>query len=131
MRHEFVDAVPELFIAAQSLRQYRLFMHDEWHVSPQLVVNDGAMLEDGGMGHTDVSPRSALNYHLAPDHTLRAGVSVAYRNPSLAVEYADQQLDPRWSLQISNVLAKGGPPPERTLSREIGYLGKIALRAIG
>jgi iron complex outermembrane recepter protein len=126
MRHDSVDAVPELFTTAQSLRQYRLFAHDEWHISPLLILNGGAMLEDDGMGNVNVSPRAVLNYHIATDHTLRAGVSVAYRNPALVEEYVNQQLDPRWAAGASNFLSDGGLRPERTLSREIGYLGKFA-----
>jgi len=40
-------------------------------------------VEDDGMGHTNTSPRLAFNYHVTPQHTLRAGASVAYRTPSI------------------------------------------------
>jgi iron complex outermembrane receptor protein len=121
-RHESVDA-PSMFSAPQSLRQHRLFAHDEWRILPPLVLNAGAMLEDDGMGHTEISPRAALNYHVTREHTLRAGVSVAHRNPALVEERSDRQfwLGGPWREWLSS----GGLRPERTLSREVGYLGKF------
>ena len=121
-RYDSVVA-PTTFLAPQSLRQYRLFAHDEWRISPRFLLNVGAMLEDDGMGHKNVSPRAALNYHITPEHTLRTSVSVAYRNPALAEERSDKQfwLGAPWREWLSS----GGLRPERTLSREIGYLGKF------
>lgn len=121
-RYDSVDA-PSTFLAPQSLRQYRLFAHDEWRILPQLLLNTGAMLEDDGLGHKKTSPRAALNYHITPEHTLRTSVSVAYRNPALAEERSDKQfwLGGSWREWLSS----GGLRPERTLSREIGYLGQF------
>ena len=121
-RYDSVDA-PSMFSAPQSLHQYRLFAHDEWRISPQLLLNTGAMLEDDGMDHKKISPRAALNYHITPEHTLRTSVSVAYRNPALSEEKSDRQfwLGGPWREWLST----GGLRPERTLSREIGYLGKF------
>lgn len=121
-RYDSVDA-PSTFSAPQSLHQHRLFAHDEWRISPSLLLNAGAMLEDDGMDHKRISPRVALNYHATPKHTFRTSVSVAYRNPALAEERSDRQfwLGGPWREWLSS----GGLRPERTLSREIGYLGKF------
>ena len=121
-RYDSVDA-PSVFSAPQSLRQYRLFAHDEWRITPSVLLNVGAMLEDDGMNNKKVSPRAALNYHVTPQHTLRTSVSVAYRNPALAEERSNRQfwLGGPWREWLSS----GGLRPERTLSREVGYLGKF------
>jgi iron complex outermembrane receptor protein len=81
-----------------------------------LVVNAGGMLERDAMGYHHFSPRASLNYHLTPQHTLRMGTSVAHRTPSLTE-------------QLGVLLVPGlnspspGLPPEKIVSREIGYIG--------
>jgi iron complex outermembrane receptor protein len=105
------------------LRQSRLFLHDEWRVSDPIILNAGAMWEDDGMANRKLSPKMTLNYHATPEHTFRVGVSVAYRNPSLIEEnsnkrYVTNQLKQDW-------LSSGGLRPERTLSREVGYIGEL------
>ena len=109
-----------IFQMTQSLRQSRLFAHDEWRIAESTVMNAGAMIENDGMGHRNTSPKLALNYHVTPQHTLRAGASVAYRSPAMIEEVAN--IPPTY-------LSRGGLKPERTFSREIGYLGD--LKAIG
>ena len=122
-RYDSVNS-PFMFQAPQSVRQQRLFAHDEWRISPQLLLNAGAMLEDDGMGHKNTSPRAALNYHVAPEHTLRTSVSVAYRNPVPFEERVN--LGYILGSNLSQYfLSSGGVRPERALSREIGYIGNL------
>ena len=123
MRDDAVDA-PSLFLAPQSLHESRLFAHDEWRVLPPLLVNIGAMLEDDGMGNRRTSPRLSLNYHITPLHTLRAGVSVAYRNPAIGEESSNYRYILGSNL-YQEWLSSGGLRPERALSREIGYIGEL------
>jgi iron complex outermembrane recepter protein len=115
VRSDYVDS--QLYLAnSYTFRQSRFFAHDEWRITPAVLMNAGAMLEDDGMGHTNTSPRAALNYHVTPQHTLRASTSVAYRTPAVYEEKA----------YIPNAyVARGGLRPEKTLSREIGYLGEL------
>lgn len=105
-----------IFNMAQSLKQSRLFAHEEWRMNGSALLNLGAMLEYDGLGHRNTSPRVALNYHLTPQHTLRAGASVAYRSPAMMEEEAD--IPPTY-------LSRGGLRPEKTFSREIGYLSEL------
>lgn len=102
--------------SAQSLHQSRLFAHDEWRVTDAAVLNAGAMLENDGMGHRNTSPRASLNYHLTPQHTLRAGTSVAFRSPAILEEKIDIP-----TLYYS----LGGLEPEKIRSKELGYLGEF------
>jgi len=122
IRYDEVDA-PFLFLAPQSLYEKRLFANDEWRILPVLLMNAGAMLEDDGMGNTRFSPRIALNYHITPEDTLRAGISVAYRNPAFGEESSNRRFILGTNLYQS-WLSSGGLSPERALSREIGYIGK-------
>jgi iron complex outermembrane receptor protein len=105
---------------APTIKQSRLFAHDEWRVTQSAVVNIGTMLENDGIGHRNNSPRLSLNYHLTPLDTVRIGVSRAYRTPVAFEEYSDTQY--AGGKQYSSM---GGLRPERMLSREIGYIGEF------
>jgi iron complex outermembrane receptor protein len=122
-RLETVDA-GFLFSTPQSAHQYRLFAHDEWRIQPKLVLNAGSMLEDDGLGNKNTSPRASLNYSITHEHTLRAGVSVAYRNPAF-VEVDGNSKHVLGTLLFQQFMSTGGLRPERALSREIGYIGKL------
>ena len=114
---------------APTWREYRLFAHDEWRITPASLVNIGAMAEKNALGQGRVSPRISYNHHLTPRNTLRASVSVAYRNPEMMEELGNQ------SVPLNNVLGTqykwhrvsttGGLGPEKAISREIGYLAQL------
>jgi iron complex outermembrane receptor protein len=136
-RSDYIHA-ENYFLTPLRQNEYRLFAHDEWRISPAWLLNSGLMLENGGLGRTDSSPQIALNYHITPAHTLRAGVSRAYRNPAMLEEKGDWRYPLPQSLQNSLLLlginmqnypilkATGGLRPEQVISREVGYLGKLA-----
>lgn len=100
----------------------RLFGSAEWRIQPSLLLNSGVMLEQSDLGGGAASPRLMLNWHVTPGHTLRAGVSTAFRPPSAyekyaAVRYYDANHQP---LQTT-VLSSGNLVPEKIQVRELGY----------
>ncbi|BBI99561.1 hypothetical protein FGKAn22_12540 [Ferrigenium kumadai] len=123
MRRDAVDSASN-FSTQPRWREYRLFAHDEWRTTPSALVNIGAMVEKNALGQTRVSPRIAYNHHLSPRHTLRASVSVAYRNPEMVEEFGDRRFRVGVG-QLQEFKAAGGLSPERALSREIGYVGQL------
>jgi len=124
----FIYGASPTYSSSLSTNEYRLFAHDEWRINQQLLLNTGAMLERDGLGHENLSPRVAVNYHLTPQHTLRMGASVAYRTPALA-ELHYRQLNPGVLLVPSQTITSPGLVPEKVLSREIGYLGEFSALA--
>ncbi len=106
----------------------RLFGNLEWRAQPDLLVNLGAMAEHNDFTGTDITPRTAVNWHLAPGHTLRASHSLATRTPTLYEQKADNRyrvpLPVPYDLMVR--YAVGGLKPERIKSTEIGYIGKLA-----
>jgi iron complex outermembrane receptor protein len=104
--------------------EYRLFAHDEWRFTPRLLLNVGGMSERDRMGHRNLSPRVALNFHATPQQTFRMGASVAYRTPSL-VETNTPVIQPGNLFVVSQTATAPNLMPERMLSREIGYLGEF------
>lgn len=114
---------------ALTWREYRLFAHDEWRIAPASLVNIGAMAEKNALGQTRVSPRISYNRHLTSRDTVRASVSVAYRNPEMVEELGNQSVSlnnvggRQWAWH--NISAAGGLSPEKTIAREIGYIRQL------
>ena len=106
-------------------REYRLFAHDELRITPASLMNIGAMAEKNALGQTRVSPRISYNYHLTPRNTLRASVSVAYRNPEMVEELGNQSVSLAAPWKWHKTSAAGGLSPEKAISREIGYIGQL------
>lgn len=110
-------------------RSVALFGHLEWRLAPDWLMNAGAFWEDyEGVGGK-WSPRLTLSWQPDTRHTLRMGVSRAYRNPVMFETEADWRL----TLLAPNgatlgvfgpyILASDNIRPESILSREISYLG--------
>jgi iron complex outermembrane receptor protein len=119
--------VPSTFPASFNLKESRVFANDEWRFNQKLLVNAGGMLENDTMGNREFSPRASLNYHLTPQHTIRVGVSIAHRTPSLGEQYASQanQYQLGYKYEPSPNITSAGLTPEKILSREIGYLAEL------
>lgn len=119
---------PLIFKTPITLHQSRIFAHDEWRVTESAVMNAGAMYEDDGAGHKNTSPRIALNYHVVPEHTLRAMVSSATRNPMMAEMYMSTAPQTYWSNGYAPPAAN--LEPEKIFSKEIGYLGQFGALSV-
>ncbi|NCP80172.1 MAG: TonB-dependent receptor [Gallionella sp.] len=106
--------------------EWRVFSHDEWRPLDALLVNAGAMYERDRMDNANFSPRAALNLHVARHHTLRAGVSLAYRTPAVVEEFTPSPLEAPGDLWVPARFATAPDlKPERMFSRELGYLGEF------
>lgn len=111
--------------ATQKNSFWRVFGQAEWRAAPDWLVNAGLMYEDNQLGGSMLSPRLAVNYTIAPGHTIRAGITRGYRTPNLFEEKADVRVTLGGVLLDQDILAKGGLKPESILSREIAYLGEF------
>jgi len=107
---------------------YRLFANLEWRATQRLLLNAGVMVENSELTGSDLSPRLAANYLLRPGHTLRASVSSATRQPVLIEEKGNARfcLDPTCTLFNQTFYSSGNLDPERILSNELGYIGRLA-----
>jgi len=107
---------------AISMRQSRLFANMEQQLPPYWTINAGAMLEDTDASGPRLSPRVALNAHLAEHTTARVAVSRGYRN----LAPFERQADVRYGDAISGFTLlqtfkpSGETSPERVTTREIG-----------
>lgn len=117
---------PTTLRAPVSNHSQRIFGHAEWRPAPRWLLNLGAMVEHTDFTGTDLSPRAAVNYQLAPRHTLRASVSRALRNPSLMEEKADRRyvFGP---LLVQRYLVSGNLQPESIVSRDVGYIAELPM----
>ncbi len=102
---------------------FRLFGSAEWRLSDTLLLNAGALAESSSLAGDSLSPRIMLNWQLLPGHTLRAGMSTAFRPPSAFEKYGRvQYYDP--SRQYATgyfTYSNGTLESEKLFSRELGY----------
>jgi len=122
VRYDFAEQ-PLIFSSTHGLNQSRIFVHDEWRPMEATVLNIGTMFEDDGAGHKNSSPRVSVNYHIQPQHTLRASYATATRNPVMSEMFLTTAANHYWSRAYV-------PPikelrPEKIVTREIGYVGKF------
>lgn len=126
VRQETVNS-PQSYHSDQTLRGTlaRASANIEWRTNEYVLLQAGAMLEHHYYTGTDTSPRAAANFTLAPGHTIRLGVSRAYRSPTFFEEEGNQVFL-KQSGAIADVVTvpSDGLEPERILSREIGYVGQ-------
>ncbi len=103
----------------------RLFGNVEWRVSPNWLVNAGAMAERSSVNGSTVSPRVMLNWHMTPGQTLRVGVSKAFRPASNYENFADLRFVWNGYVLGINTVARGNVQPETVVAHEMGYLGNF------
>ena len=108
----------------------RLFGHVEWRAHRKLLLNAGAMVEHNDFTGTDISPRISANFNIHPNHTIRLGFSSALRTPNYVEEKFDTSILIPTTVPNVTLIEKlnnnpGNLDPERIISREIGYLGKV------
>ena len=123
MRYDSVNS-PMNLRTPVAWKEYRIFAHDEWRLAPSSLLNTGAMVEKNALGKTRVSPRVAYNHHLSARHTLRASLSLAYRNPEMMEELGDRRYTLGGTFK-QEFKAAGGAEPERAIAREVGYIGQL------
>ncbi len=102
----------------------RAFGNLEWRPTERVLLQGGAMLEHHYFTGTDISPRLAASFTLAPGHIVRLGVSSAYRSPTFFEEEGNRifQLESGGLADVYTV-PSDGLKPEHIVSREIAYVG--------
>ncbi len=106
---------------------WRLFSSAQWRLAPQWLLNLGALAEHSDLGGDSVSPRAILNWHAAPGHTLRAGVSTAFRPPSAYEKYVGYRFYDVNGQNPTPLYVQGNPAlvSETVEVRELGYLADL------
>ena len=112
-----------------SNRLRRIFANAEWRLVPDTILNAGAMYEHNSISGGEVSPRLAINHHLTRHHTLRAGVTRAYRTPSLYEHRADTAFRfPDGVALDRTTKSNTSLVPEEVTTWELGYTGEFPAR---
>ena len=113
-----------------------LFGHLEWRLSDAWLVNAGAFWEDYEPVGNGLSPRITLHWQPSPQHTFRASIGKAFRNPVLYETSGDNRirlLAANGALLLTTrpfVLASGNVKPEEIISHELAYLGQWPERGL-
>lgn len=118
-------------VIAQFAREDRLgvFIQDEWKATQNFTVVAGARYDLHTEINGTISPRIALLYRLAADHTLRVALSVGYRPPTIFEASTDLNtialpgLPPPFGSIANSVRGSSKADPEQIISYEAGYQG--------
>ena len=102
----------------------RLFGNAEWRLHADLLLNAGALFERSSIAGEHLSPRAMLNWRVAEGHTLRYGLTEAFRPPSNYEKYANVRYYMGGVLADSTDVARGNVGAEKIQTREIGYLAE-------
>ena len=131
LRREAITSRPLYNTDAALVNEFfRLFGNAEWRLTPQWLINAGAMVEKSSVTGVNLAPRLMLNWHLADGQTMRAGVSRAYRPPSAFEKFADVRYVWNGNLLAITNLSSGSADSEKALVQEIGYLGEFPALAL-
>ncbi|MDD5028091.1 MAG: TonB-dependent receptor [Rhodoferax sp.] len=103
----------------------RLFTNVEWHLTRDVLLNAGGMVERSSASASSLAPRLMVNWNAAPGHTLRAGVARAFRPPSVFEKQGDIRYSAAGQLLLVTTLARGQVQAESVLTRELGYLAEL------
>ena len=126
LRHDAVKS--QRFFDTRDTQQgtlARAHANVEWRAHPDWLVQGGAMLEHHYFTGTDISPRVAVNYTLAPGHTVRLNLSQAYRSPTFFEQNGRLNYYSTAGVQVQQVYVPSSAlRPERIQSREVGYVGQ-------
>lgn len=123
LRRESIASRPLYNTDAEFVTDFtRVFGNIEWRLHRNLLLNAGGMYERSSLGGEHLAPRVMLNWHLAEGHTLRYGLTQAFRPPSIYEKYSNVRYYLNGVLQDSTDVSRGNVVAEKIQAREIGYL---------
>jgi len=108
--------------------RFGIYVNDQWHVTQTLSLVGGARYDLDTFIHPTISPRLALIYQVAPEHTVRAALSVAYRPPTIFETHLNvlgnvMLPPPIPSPPPTPSLGSTNLNPEEIVSYDLGYQG--------
>lgn len=109
---------------------YRLSGSAEWLFAMDWMLHASAMLEHHYYAGTRLSPRLALNWRAAPGHSLRLGVSRAFRSPDFLEQESDLRFTVAPFLLDQVMLSPYALRPETITSWELGYVFQSSARGL-
>jgi iron complex outermembrane receptor protein len=113
---------------------YRVFSNVEYRPATSVSINVGGFLETDQITGTAFSPRTALNWHISDNQTLRFIVAKGNRMPDILEQDANWSYHASFPVPINgstqgsffqSARAPGNLNSEKILSREIGYFGNF------
>jgi iron complex outermembrane receptor protein len=108
----------------------RVFGNLEWRPLDDVLLNVGGLYEYSSLAGVNVAPRAMVNWEVADGHTLRYGVSQAFRPPSIMERYGNVRYYVGGVLADSTYVARGVVGSEKVLARELGYLAELPGKAV-
>ncbi len=113
---------------ASQENRFGLYVQDEWRFADRFSATAGVRYDLNSFINPTISPRLALLYAIAPEHTLRATVSIAYRPPTLferesIARFITTLPSPAPSQPPFPLVGSTTLKPEQIVSYDLGYQG--------
>ncbi len=115
VEHDVLDG------GVQEFKVANLFVLDEWRPAPTWIVSGGVKWEHNSLTESTYPWRFTLLWLPAAQHSLRLGVSTAYRSPTLLEEYQKIVI----AAGAVQLLGNDALDPEKALICEAGYRGQL------
>ncbi|MDP3699557.1 MAG: TonB-dependent receptor [Hylemonella sp.] len=126
LRRETIVSRPLYDTDAAFLTDFsRVFANAEWRLHSDLLLNAGALFERSTIAGDHLSPRLMLNWRVAQGHTLRYGLTTAFRPPSNFEKYANVRYYLNGNLADVTNVSRGNVVSEKVTTRELGYLAEL------
>ena len=127
LRHDEVKSDHYLYgLGTVTGDQWQLFGNLDWQVAPRWLLHAGAMVEKHYLTNTLFSPRLAVNFAVAPNHSIRFSAGQGYRAPTV-FEALSREVYPDGPGVIADVGYWSYLPldPEKVTFSELGYVGRF------
>ena len=120
--------------ALTARRRLNAYLHDEWSLSDQVILNAGVKREENSISAPTWQWRGAVLYKPAPNHSLRLAAANSFRHPSVTESYIVLDIPVTPELAFTLPFWPAGEPqylgavrgndeldPEEVVSYEAGY----------
>ncbi len=109
-----------------TINEARVFGHAEWAFKSDWLLNAGALLARNEVTGTYFSPRLMVNHDLTPNQTVRAGISLAQKAPTVFQLYGDvRYYRPDGTYVTTTYVPNLNLVNEELVTREVSYYGRF------
>jgi len=103
--------------------RFGLYAQDEWRLTEALRIVAGLRYDLHSEISNTFSPRLAVIYQLAPDHSIRSALSLGYRPPTLLESHQDTLVIPNFPAPTATISGSTNLDPERIIAYDLDYQG--------
>jgi len=122
--YRLITATSDLIDSFEKENRLGLYVQDTWTPMPTLSISVGTRYDLDTFINPTLSPRGSLAWNFLSDHTIRIGLALGYRPPTLINTHLNIQNRLNFSPPVLfTVLGSKNIGPEQIISSELEYQG--------